>query len=43
MDSMPALRDMGFTLKRPKPSEKPGDMSDYRTPKVWKMLLGIKK
>ena len=34
LDSMPALRDMGFTLKRPS--------GHYDTPKVWKMLFGKK-
>ena len=39
MDTMPDLRNMGFSLKRPDPDSKRG----YKdTPKVWKMLLGRK-
>jgi len=39
MDTMPDLRNMGFSLKRPNPEAK-GGYAD--TPKVWKMLLGRK-
>jgi hypothetical protein len=39
METMPDLRNMGFSLKRPDPESKRG----YKdTPKVWKMLFGRK-